>query len=99
MADGRITKGITPLEDVMTTCTEIVRASETDVSWLQKTGGVLRSAWCAYWERRARRATVALLQSLDAPTLRDIGINRSEIESVVYGPPRERRQQMSRTWE
>lgn len=44
----------------------------------------LRSAWRAYWRRRAKRAT-QFLQSLDDRTLKDIGIDRSEIDSVVYG--------------
>ena len=75
----------------MTTCTEIVQRSETESSWLHKAGGVAKSAWSAYWEHRANRAAVAMLQSMDGQTLRDIGINRNEIESVVYGPPRQRR--------
>lgn len=75
----------------MSTCTEIVQTSEANASWLHKAGGVAKSAWHAYWEHRANRAAVAMLESMDGPTLRDIGINRSEIESVVYGPQRDRR--------
>jgi uncharacterized protein YjiS (DUF1127 family) len=48
-------------------------------------------AWAAYWSGRARRATVLMLQSLDGRTLKDIGIDRSEIESVIYGQPDDRR--------
>ena len=40
--------------------------------------------WGAYWTRRAKRATVFLLQGLDDRVLHDIGVDRSEIESVVY---------------
>ena len=40
---------------------------------------------------RAQRATVLMLRSLDGRTLKDIGIDRSEIESVVYGRPDDRR--------
>ena len=58
---------------------------------LQQFGGKIEQMWTAYWTGRARRATVLLLKSLDTRTLRDIGIDRSEIESVVYGPPDERR--------
>ena len=37
---------------------------------------------------RAQRETVRLLSSVDAATLRDLGI--SDIESVVFGDPRDR---------
>jgi len=47
--------------------------------------------WATYWSGRAQRATVLMLQSLDGRTLKDIGIDRSEIESVVYGRPDDRR--------
>ena len=53
----------------------------------------LRHWWARYQQRRAQRATVTLLGSLDGHVLHDIGLDRSEIESVVYGrAPRERRQ-------
>jgi uncharacterized protein YjiS (DUF1127 family) len=45
----------------------------------------LWSWWEAFWTRRAKLATVALLRGLDDRVLHDIGIDRSEIESVVYG--------------
>ena len=45
----------------------------------------VRSAWAGYWTRKAERATVLVLRSLDSRTLKDIGLHRSEIESVVYG--------------
>ncbi|KAB2912516.1 MAG: DUF1127 domain-containing protein [Hyphomicrobiaceae bacterium] len=32
-----------------------------------------------------------MLRALDEKTLHDIGVDRSEIESVVYGEPSERR--------
>jgi uncharacterized protein YjiS (DUF1127 family) len=44
-----------------------------------------RRAWSRYWTRRAARATVAILHALDDRTLKDIGLDRSEIESVVHG--------------
>jgi uncharacterized protein YjiS (DUF1127 family) len=50
-----------------------------------------RSAWRRYWMRRAQRATVLILQSLDDRTLRDIGISPSEIESCVYSKTADRR--------
>ena len=39
--------------------------------------------WRAYWRRRSQRATISLLHSLQDNVLHDIGIDRSEIESVV----------------
>ena len=58
------------------------RASPTLTSWLGTKSGTF---WRAYLDRRARRATVRILHSLDARTLKDIGVNPSEIESLVYG--------------
>ena len=45
----------------------------------------LKGLWSALWAARARRGTVTLLRSLDNRTLQDIGVERSEIESLVYG--------------
>jgi uncharacterized protein YjiS (DUF1127 family) len=45
--------------------------------------GLVRKAWRAYWDWRARRLTVMLLSSLDARTLHDIGVSPGEIESLV----------------
>jgi uncharacterized protein YjiS (DUF1127 family) len=41
-----------------------------------------------YLAWRAKRETLRLLSSLDAATLRDLGI--TDIESVVYGAPQDR---------
>ena len=57
----------------------------------QGLGGILKKKWDAYWRRRAQWTAVAMLHSLDDRCLQDIGVNRSEIESVVYGKPRDRR--------
>jgi uncharacterized protein YjiS (DUF1127 family) len=51
----------------------------------------LTDAWHAYWAHRRQRATVLLLHSLSDRALEDIGIHRSEIESVVHDTSRERR--------
>ncbi len=51
---------------------------------------VLKGWWDAYWKRRAQRVTVFMLQSLDDRGLHDIGLDRSEITSVVYGKLDER---------
>lgn len=45
---------------------------------------VVRSAWAGYRVHRAERATILALQALDDRTLKDIGMDRSEIESVAY---------------
>jgi uncharacterized protein YjiS (DUF1127 family) len=70
---------------------QAVRSAEPEPTLLHSAAAALQLGWRAYWQRRARRASVVLLQSLDEQQLRDIGINRSEIESVVYSPPTERR--------
>ena len=64
----------------------------------QGVGRLLKSWWEAYWMRRAQRVTVAMLRSLDDRRLHDVGIDRSEIESVVYGRPGDRRQRYEATW-
>ena len=51
----------------------------------RSTEGRIARAWRSYWQRRARRATIHLLHSLDDRTLHDIGVGRSEISSLVYG--------------
>jgi uncharacterized protein YjiS (DUF1127 family) len=57
--------------------------------WMADTA---RHAWSRYWTRRAEHAAVALLQGLDDRALKDIGLDRSEIESVVHSAkPGERR--------
>ena len=59
---------------------------------------VARRGWRTYWERRARRATVLILCSLDERTLHDIGISPSEIESCVYGTDGDRRRRYHERW-
>jgi uncharacterized protein YjiS (DUF1127 family) len=55
-------------------------------------------AWYAYWDWRARQATVQILLALDSRTLRDIGLSRGEIQSVVYGRRGERRMRYDENW-
>lgn len=62
-------------------------------------GAAAKSWWRGYWMRRAQRATVGILRSLDDRSLHDIGIDRSEIESVVFGKPAERLQRYGRDWQ
>jgi uncharacterized protein YjiS (DUF1127 family) len=54
-------------------------------------GAAVQKAWRDYWRRRAARATLAVLHALDDRTLKDIGLHRTEIESVVHGTCGERR--------
>lgn len=51
----------------------------------RKVADVTLRAWTGYWTRRAEHATIAILHGLDDRALKDIGLDRSEIESVVYG--------------
>jgi uncharacterized protein YjiS (DUF1127 family) len=50
-----------------------------------RAGALIRLAWRDYWDWRARKATILILQSLDCRTLHDIGITPGEIESLVCG--------------
>ena len=45
----------------------------------------VKQTWARYWRHRAAFAAATMLRSLDDRTLKDIGLDRSEIESVVYG--------------
>ena len=55
------------------------------VSPATRSEGIVARYWRAFWDRRARYATEMLLHSLDDRTLKDIGLSRSEIGSVVHG--------------
>ena len=49
-----------------------------------------RSAWQGYRQRRRLKDTIITLEGLDDRTLKDIGLDRSEIESVVLTGGRDR---------
>jgi uncharacterized protein YjiS (DUF1127 family) len=59
----------------------------------------LIDVWRAYWVYRARRASIVLLSSLDDRTLADIGLGRSEIESVVRQKSRMRLRHYAPDWQ
>ncbi len=63
-----------------------------------RTGALIRRAWRAYWDWRARKVTILLLRSLDRRTLHDIGISPSEIESLVCGCAGDRRRHYDASW-
>jgi len=67
-----------------------LRRQRAGASLLQRLAPGLSRLWRAYSVRKARQATVAILQGLDDRTLKDIGICRAEIERVVRGDRGER---------
>lgn len=50
----------------------------------------IQTIWAAITQHAERRRAVRDLRAMDPRMLRDIGIDRSEIMSVVYTPSRER---------
>jgi uncharacterized protein YjiS (DUF1127 family) len=62
-------------------------------------GPQTRAIWAAtierllhcYSKRRKKRRALAELKSVDSRTLKDMGIDRSEVTSLVYGNPDGRR--------
>lgn len=51
-----------------------------------------RTVWQNYLHRRRLKATIQSLGALDDRTLKDIGLSRTEIESVVMTEGRDRKQ-------
>ncbi len=51
---------------------------------------VVKSQWQQLLREYRRRATARVLHGLEDRTLRDIGLTRSEIDSIVRDPARER---------
>jgi uncharacterized protein YjiS (DUF1127 family) len=81
------------------TCTELTSATGREPSTLLGWGATLvRRAWHAYWDWRARQVTLHVLRSLDDRTLRDIGVGPAEIESFVYGNQDERTRTYDKNW-
>lgn len=60
--------------------------------------GLIARAWVTWHHKRAQRKTVRILHGLDCRTLKDIGVAPSEIESIVYGDPRERTRPYRGDW-
>jgi uncharacterized protein YjiS (DUF1127 family) len=68
---------------VLQSCSE----TEKRADW---TGTVKRLVY-RYLEHRNKRRALAELKSLDPRILKDMAIDRSEVASVVYSDPKERR--------
>ena len=66
-------------------CPQLNPHLETPASLGRKVLTATQRAWTCYWLHRAARATTGVLHALDDRALKDIGLHRSEIESVVYG--------------
>ena len=58
--------------------------------------GAIKQAARRFLAWRAQRETVRLLNSVDAATLRDLGI--SDVESVVYGAPEGHKRHYDPDW-
>ncbi len=56
-------------------------------------------AWITWRHKRAQRKTVRILSGLDCRTLKDIGVVPGEIESIVYGSPRDRARPYRDDWQ
>jgi len=82
----------------MTRAFSISTNERATIGLAARAGSRIAQAWRGYWERRARRATVELLSSLDDRTLHDIGVGRSEITSAVYGRHGDRTRCYQESW-
>ena len=58
----------------MTRAYPISTADQAPSTRTARMGNSIAKAWRGYWQRRAKRATVELLHSLDDRTLHDIGV-------------------------
>ena len=59
---------------------------------------VVQRWWRAYRDRRDRRSTLAILAGLSDVALKDIGVTRSELESLVNDPGEDRPRSYDRHW-
>lgn len=71
--------------------------------WPEATGSMQVSEraaglWVRFRTWQARRQTARSLSALDTRTLMDIGISRSEIDSLIYEPNRNRRRRYDPDW-
>jgi uncharacterized protein YjiS (DUF1127 family) len=57
-------------------------STNSSMSLPSKISGFAASVWHTYRLRRRHRATVRMLRELDERTLNDIGLSRSETDSI-----------------
>jgi uncharacterized protein YjiS (DUF1127 family) len=87
------------LQERLMTRAHLISTADRDTATLTaRAGRRIAKAWHAYWQRRAKRVTVALLDSLDDRTLHDIGVGRSEIPFIVYGRHGDRTRSYDEAW-
>lgn len=78
----------------MVCITEVTHSPVIETSTAGRMAARFKAGWQAFLLRRRLKATVFTLRGLDDRTLSDIGLDRSEIESVVCSKSHERRQRM-----
>ena len=59
---------------------------------------LLSQLWVGFRSRLAQRQTVRILNRLDGATLKDLGINPRDVESVVYGDSEDRLRGYDKDW-
>jgi uncharacterized protein YjiS (DUF1127 family) len=69
------------------TTLQATSAVQSRTAWAAATARLLRR----YLGYRKQRRALAQLKSVDPRILRDMGIDRSEVTSIVYGDPKGRR--------
>jgi uncharacterized protein YjiS (DUF1127 family) len=69
------------------TMLQVISGESTQASWTETVKRLLHR----YSEYRKKRRAFAELRSLDPRTLKDMGVDRSEAASIVYGGTRGRR--------
>ena len=83
--------------DVSSQCLALAPlAGVPEVARAKVSVGTFRQLATRFLAWRAQRETIRLLNSVDAATLRDLGI--VDIESQVYGDPKDRMRGYDRDW-
>lgn len=62
------------------------------LAWMLQT---IRTTWERWQRMRRKQRTVRILRGLSDRTLKDIGVDRSRIESIVHGCGEDRRMRCS----